>query len=169
MWNDTETPLAYLITFRTHGTWLHGDQRGSVSRHHNKFNSPKLGHEPNWLETNSERLKSEPVILDAKQRDYVKTAIKETCKIRAWTLLAINVRTNHVHVVVSAGSKNPGIVLNALKSNATRKMREDGCWKSDRSPWVDKGSTRYLWNEKSVGNACAYVEYEQGDSLPEFD
>jgi len=23
MWNDTDTPLAYFISFRTHGTWLH--------------------------------------------------------------------------------------------------------------------------------------------------
>lgn len=35
--NDTDTPLAYLITFRTYGTWLHGDERGSVDKNHNKF------------------------------------------------------------------------------------------------------------------------------------
>jgi len=32
-WDDNEFPLAYLITIRTHGTWLHGDERGSVDRH----------------------------------------------------------------------------------------------------------------------------------------
>lgn len=25
-------PLAYFITWRTYGTWLHGDERGSVQR-----------------------------------------------------------------------------------------------------------------------------------------
>ena len=30
VWNDTDTPLAYLITFRSYGTWLHGDERGST-------------------------------------------------------------------------------------------------------------------------------------------
>jgi hypothetical protein len=40
MWNDTDTPLAYLITFRCHGTWLHGDERGSVDRFHNRYKSP---------------------------------------------------------------------------------------------------------------------------------
>src|SRR6185369_556860 len=30
MWNDTDIPLAYLITFRSYGTWLHGDDRGSI-------------------------------------------------------------------------------------------------------------------------------------------
>src|SRR5260370_25636817 len=29
--NEDHTPLGYLITFRTYGTWLHGDQRGSRS------------------------------------------------------------------------------------------------------------------------------------------
>ncbi len=169
MWNDTDIPLAYLITFRTHGSWLHGDQRGSVSRHHNKYGSPKLRPEPDWHATNSARLHGEPVSLNAGQRDCIKKAIQETCKIRGWTLLAINIRTNHVHVVVAAGSKRPGIVLNALKANATRLMREEGYWTSERSPWVDKGSNRYLWNEKSVGNACHYVEYGQGDELPNFD
>ena len=37
MWNDTDIPLAYLITFRSYGTWLHGDKRGSVDRFHNHY------------------------------------------------------------------------------------------------------------------------------------
>jgi len=40
MWNDTDIPLAYLITFRCYGTWLHGDERGSVDRFHNQYQSP---------------------------------------------------------------------------------------------------------------------------------
>lgn len=169
MWNDTDIPLAYLITFRTYGSWLHGDERGSVSRHKNKFRSPRLKYEPNWLKTNKARLKDASVVLDAKQRECVKSAIKETCLVRKWALLALNVRTNHAHAVVTAGRTKPGIVLNALKANATRQMRENDYWKSERSPWADKGSTRYLWNENAVAGACAYVEYEQGDLLPKFD
>src|SRR5207253_10119374 len=30
MWNDTDTPLAHMITFRCYGTWLHGDVRGDI-------------------------------------------------------------------------------------------------------------------------------------------
>jgi hypothetical protein len=40
MWNDTDIPLANLITFRCYGTWLHGDQRGSIDRFHNAYKSP---------------------------------------------------------------------------------------------------------------------------------
>jgi hypothetical protein len=37
--NDDHIPLAYLITFRCYGTWLHGDSRGSVDRFHNRSTS----------------------------------------------------------------------------------------------------------------------------------
>ena len=32
VYEENEFPLAYLITFRTYGTWLHGDERGSIGR-----------------------------------------------------------------------------------------------------------------------------------------
>jgi REP element-mobilizing transposase RayT len=169
MWNDTDVPLAYLVTFRTYSTWLHGDERGSISRHKNAYRSSRLQYEPNWLEINSERMKRDPVLLDGKQRKVVKEAIQETCSLRKWTLFAINVRTNHVHAVIAGPSATAGKVLNAVKANSTRSMRESMVWTSDYTPWVDKGSTRYLWNNDHVMSACAYVEYGQGEDLPEFD
>jgi REP element-mobilizing transposase RayT len=97
----------------------------------------------------------------------VKVSIRESCAIRNWALLAINVRSNHVHTVVSARQKSE-TVLNAFKANATRRLRESGLWSSSGSPWADKGSRRRLWNEQSVANAVAYVLYGQGEDLPEF-
>jgi REP element-mobilizing transposase RayT len=84
-------------------------------------------------------------------------------------LYAINVRTNHVHLVVSIGEKKPEVALNAFKANATREMRERGCWNRSRSPWADKGSKRRLWNEKSLARAIDYVLNGQGDDWPDFD
>src|SRR5947207_14137281 len=84
MWNDTDIPLAFLITFRSYGTWLHGDERGSVNRFRNQYNSPRLSPENKWLETNTQRLKQEIVILDAAQRHCVEAAVRETCEIRGW-------------------------------------------------------------------------------------
>ncbi len=40
-------------------------------------------------------------------------------------------------------------------------MREAGCWHNDRSPWIPRGSKKYLWDEESVSAAVAYVLYEQ--------
>ena len=169
MWNDTDVPLAHLITFRSYGTWLHGDARGSVDRLHNRYKAPYAAPNENRNRHNKEMLKCAPVVLDASRRASVETAICETCDHRRWTLRAMNVRTNHVHVVVSIGAKKAELALNAFKANATRQMREDGCWRKDRSPWVDKGSRRSLWNERSVEQAIDYVLNGQGDELPEFD
>ena len=155
----------YLITFRGRGSWLHGDPRGSTDRLHNRYGSPKLPPSPQRQQLNRSRLKNPPVKLNSAQRHAVESAIRETCKIRKWELWAMNARTNHIHSAVSAPCK-PGKVLSALKANATRKLREAGCWNSEDSPWADRGSKRYLWTEQDLINAITYVEYDQGEPLP---
>src|SRR3989440_7378126 len=99
MWNDTDTPLAYLITFRSYGTWLHGDARGSIDRFHNRHKSPYIDPNDRWHEHNATSLRSKPVTLDASRRKSIETAIRETCSFRHWHLHAVNARTNHVHTV----------------------------------------------------------------------
>ena len=158
-------PVGYLISFRCYGTWLHGDPRGSVDRIHNRYGAPKIQPNPQRVKYEKSLLKSPPVRLNTERRHVVEHAIRETCKIRKWTLWAVNVRTNHVQTVVSA-RKPPELVLNALKANATRELREAGCWRHDHSPWAYGGSKRRLWTEKALNNAIDYVLYEQGDPLP---
>jgi len=169
MWNDTDLPLARLITFRCYGTWLHGDERGSIDRFHNRYKSPYIVANERWFQHNARTLKGDPVALTAAQRESVARAIRETCAIRNWLLRALNVRINHVHTVVSIGQTKPERALNAFKSNATRQMREDGFWQQQHSPWADKGSKRNLWNERSIERAVDYIINGQGDELPEFE
>ena len=169
MWNDTDEPLALLITFRTYGTWLHGDERGSVDRHNNIYGTPRIPRNDTWRRLETQSLNREPVYLDAARRRTVEAAIRETCRKRGWSLMAVNVRTNHAHSVVAAAGKNPALVLNAFRSNATRRMREVGCWAETETPWAEKGSKRRLWNENSVEMAVYYVRFGQGDELPDFD
>jgi hypothetical protein len=71
--------------------------------------------------------------------------------------------------VIDAAGLDPDLVLNALKANATRQMRESGSWQFNHSPWAEKGSKRRLWNERQVQPAIEYVVYGQGDDLPRFD
>ena len=168
MWNNTDTPLAYFISFRTYGTWLHGDKRGSIDRFHNRYGTPYIPPNEKWRQYNEQQLKTKPLILGARQRRSVEMAVLETCDKRKWYLQAINVRTNHVHTVVTANRK-PSLVLNAFKANATRQLRQDGLWPHAFSPWADKGSKRRLWNEQSVARAIDYVLNGQGDDLPDFD
>jgi REP element-mobilizing transposase RayT len=169
MWNDTDTPLAYFISFRTYGTWLHGDKRGSIDRFHNRYRSPYIRPNEKWREHNQQKLKAKPLILKARHRKLLEAAIRETCNIRNWFLHAVNVRTNHIHTVVTASHKKPANVLGAFKANATRKLRQDGLWFNPFSPWADEGSKRRLWNEQSVARAIDYVLNGQGGDLPDFD
>jgi REP element-mobilizing transposase RayT len=163
--SDERIPLAYFITFRCYGTWLHG-RAGSVDRFHNQYGTPRLIADNKRKQYNLKLLKQPPVDLNKWRRRVVLESIKETCKFRKWRLWASNIRTNHVHTVVSAQCK-ASVILNALKANATRKMREAGCWRSDRTPWVRRGSKKRLWSEEDLRNAIAYVLHEQGEPLPE--
>ena len=86
-----------------------------------------------------------------------------------WHLHALKVRTNHAHAVVSILQTKPERALNAFKAYATRQMRRDGNWKEAHSPWADKGSKRYLWNEQSLADAIDYVLNGQGEDLPELE
>ncbi|HAF13747.1 MAG TPA: hypothetical protein DCK99_08610, partial [Blastocatellia bacterium] len=64
MWNDTDTPLAYFISFRSYATWLHGDKRGSIDRFHNRYLSPYIQPNEKWLHYNEQRLKAKPLFRD---------------------------------------------------------------------------------------------------------
>ena len=162
-------PLGYLLTFRTYGTWLHGDERGSTDRYHNRYKTPHLS--PSELRQSHDRrlLKSEPLLLNDRQRGTVESAVREVCDHRRWALHALNVRTNHVHVVFGIGSTDPSRALNDLKAYATRSLRREGLWCERHSPWADRGSKRYLWNHRSLGLAVDYVLNGQGDDLPKLD
>jgi REP element-mobilizing transposase RayT len=167
-WNDTDVPIAYLITFRTYGTWLHGDVRGSVDKAHNKFGGERAESSVLREQQSAIKLKGEPVVLNAIQSRLIEATIREVCVFRGWKLYAINVRTNHIHVVVYARVAADR-VLNVFKAYATRRLRENGAWLEKHSPWVDKGSKRNLWNADHLFHACEYVVNGQGGELPEFD
>jgi len=161
---DHSSPVGYLITFRCYGTWLHGDERGSIDRHHHTYGTPAVPPSEMRKQHDRELLKQPPVTLTSRQRPIVESAIRETCTIRKWNLWTVNARTNHVHAVVSANRK-PDVVMSALKANATRAMREAGVWTSELSPWEFRGSKKYLWSEEQLTNAVAYVETGQGEPL----
>jgi hypothetical protein len=64
MWSNTDLPLAYIITFRCYGSWLHGDERGSVDRFHNQYMAPYIPGNEARRKHNASKLKCEPVTLD---------------------------------------------------------------------------------------------------------
>ncbi len=167
-WNDADAPIAYLITFRTYGTWLHGDVRGAIDKQHNNFGGPRADSNIILEQQNAGALKSEPFVMSTPARSAVDAAIREVCEFRDWKLYAAHVGMNHVHAVTSAHAPSDKVLLD-LKAYSTRKLRSEGLWTFDHSPWVDKGSKRKLWNDDHIYHACEYVINGQGGDLPIFD
>jgi REP element-mobilizing transposase RayT len=167
-WDDNQYPLAYLITIRTCGTWLHGDQRGSMDRHgKNSYGAEKIGLNPVFSVTMERNMISEPFLMNTRQRAAVESALRNVCFHRGYGLSAINVRTNHAHIVASAQA-TPEAMMNAFKANATRELREAELIATDQKVWSRGGSTKYLWKPRSVDTAIDYTVNGQGDDLPEW-
>lgn len=163
-----EFPLAYLITIRCYGAWLHGDKRLAVDRHaFNSFGAPRRPPNEDLEKVMRRNMKQSPVLLSDEQREVVRIAITEVCRFRKYDLKAVSVQTNHLHVVVSAPMK-PEAIANSFKSYATRRLRERGLLDEKVRPWARGQSRRYLWKPEHVSLATDYVRYWQ-DGIPSFE
>ncbi|HRH42704.1 MAG TPA: transposase [Pyrinomonadaceae bacterium] len=163
-WDDNIFPLAYLLTFRTYGTWLHGDKRGLVDTHNRKnvYGAPDISPNKNLENLMQKKMKDQQFLLDEIQRKSVELAIEEFCQHKNFQLHAVNARTNHVHAVISAQTK-PELIINFSKSYSTRKLRELKLISNKKTIWSRGGSRRYLWKERHVSLAIEYVLYGQDD------
>jgi REP element-mobilizing transposase RayT len=158
---ERNAPVAYMITFRCYGTWLQGDERGSVDRKSfNRFGTPKIEPNVELEDRNSRRLKQNPYRLDPRERSVVEGAIKEVCRVREYNLYGLNVRSSHVHVVI-AYSGALERVMDSFKAYATRELRAAGMLETDEKAWSRHGSTKYLWTDDEVASALDYVLYSQ--------
>ena len=83
--ND-KIPLAYFVTFRAHASWLHGDERTSISRKHNAYNSPKINPNKNLKKQMQALQKSSSIIFTREQGDIILDAAVETCNKHGFPL-----------------------------------------------------------------------------------
>lgn len=141
--------MTYLITFACYGAHLHGNETGSIDRHHNRYGSPALPMDLQRISTERQAMTQSPYVLDHGSRAMVLNALRETCLHHRWALLAAHVRTNHVHVVVEADVP-PEKVMNALKSYASRSLNRLESEHPGRKRWARHGSTRWLWKDEEV-------------------
>jgi len=143
-------PLAYFISWTTHGSWIPGDPRGWVER-------GKAGiqdHNASRLRGSRERMTEPPITLSLDQRSLVEQTIRDHCAIRSWQLHAVNARTNHVHVVVTA-DRDPEVVMDQFKAWCSRRLNEQAG--ASRRWWTKHGSTKWINDEEYLQNAIEYV------------
>lgn len=163
-YNDLDI-RGYFITFTTYGTWVHGDQRGSVDKEHKHHSMPKAPPMKRREKANRASMKWPAFTLNAKARGVVDKTIREVCEHRGWELIRLNVRTNHVHLVV--WTRDPASkVMKDIKAWCTRRLREAGCVEAEQEVWTEGGSMRKLFTEEALRNAIEYVVNGQGPDLP---
>ena len=170
IYEENAFPLAYLLTFRTFGTWFHGDERESVGRDgRNHFGRPRIKPNSEFESAMKSEANRPPFIMSGAMRKTVESAIEELCERRGSLLRAVNARSNHIHAVVSAQMK-PERLADALKANATKHLREQLLVTPEAKIWSRGRSRRYLWKPHHVAAAVDYTLYGQGDlpfELPE--
>lgn len=144
--------LGYLLTWTTYGSWLQGDERGWVRKEANGIQKAN----EKYVVTSQNNMSESVFTLGTQQRKEVKAAILETCDYRGWHIFAINVRNNHVHVVIKS-DKDAKETLRILKAYGSRRLNETE--KIKRKYWWTKGSsTRYINEQNSLAAAIVYVE-----------
>jgi REP element-mobilizing transposase RayT len=103
--------------------------------------------------------------LDREQRRAVEEQAAETCRWKGWVLHAVNCRSNHLHVVVSADT-HPKTIRSQLKAWCTRKLKTleaariaaSGVSIAMREQWwAERGSQRYINDADSLEAAIPYV------------
>jgi REP element-mobilizing transposase RayT len=161
------TPLAYFLTFTCYGTWLHGDERGSVDDEHNAPGSPVLLPDPERRAREQNELVESPYQLDRPRRQATLDALCEIARRKGWTFRAAHVRSNHVHLVVTA-ERAPERVLNDFKTATSRHLNKVFETERDRRRWTRHGSTRYLWTEEAIAEKVHYVLHGQGEPMARF-
>jgi REP element-mobilizing transposase RayT len=161
------TPLAYFITFTCYGTWLHGDERGSVDDEHNAPGTPLLPADQGRRAREQDELAGPPYQLDALRRQVTLEAVCEIARRKGWVLHAAHVRTNHVHIAVTAAG-TPERVMNDFKTAASRRLNKAFPAERDRTRWTRHGSTRYLWTDEAVAEKVHYALHGQREPMERF-
>jgi REP element-mobilizing transposase RayT len=161
-------PLAYFITFTTYGTWLQGRDPGWVDRKHNQYGDPIPAADADRETRQRAKMNQPEYLLNQPRRATVLQTIADVAQVRNWQLWAVHVRTNHVHIVVSAPQR-PEKIMGDFKAWCSRRIREQFSEPSERERWTRHGSTKYLWSAEQIQEKVAYVVEGQGTRLEYFD
>ena len=147
-------PLTVFSTWTTYGTWLPGDERGWFQRARGLQSADALRTLAAAL-----RMTDNAMTLDGVQRSIVETTIAAHCEIRDWTLHAVNCRSNHVHVVVTAADRTLEVPREQFKAWCSRKLSEAGPARANW--WSERGWDVYLDDEEALAVVVDYVNERQ--------
>jgi len=143
-------------TATTHGTWLHGDPRGSW------HNGELIGPDP-FLEMEAKAIMTAgAVVLSDEERVVVEQTIRETCAEKGHEILEMTVQSTHTHVVFAPMAERIKNVVARLKRRTSMEIlqqrRERGMVDVPRTIWTAKKFVVFITDEIHLQNTKAYVK-----------
>ncbi len=153
---NTLQPLTLFITWTTYGSWLPGDRRGW-----RKWKKGEQQPEPLLAEWCRGQMKESPIVLTRSQRSEVEEIIVKHASIRGWEIHAVSVRTNHVHIAVTAAAE-PKKVRDQFKANATRVLRQSSTPVSNKKVWTRGGDIEVIDTTDELARVVEYILDAQG-------
>ena len=152
--------IAIFSTWTTYGTWLPGDPRGWY-QHGRGLQEPDAMRRLEALL----RMAESAFTLDPEQRQVVEQTIADHCAMRKWDLHAVNCRSNHVHVVVTAPDRAIELPREQFKAWCTRRLKEyeRALARAVRENWwTERGWDEYIDDVDALAAVIAYVRDGQG-------
>src|SRR5688572_20981816 len=96
------------------------------------------------------------VLLNELQRRKVEAVCQAHAKIRGWILHAVNARSNHVQLAVTADN-SPEIVRDQFKANATRVLRQSPDALANDKIWTRGGDSEIVDGDDELERVVQYI------------
>ena len=158
------------ITFGTHGSRLHGDERPTVDRQHNERGTPFLPPDPERRAAEHNRMDGPPVLLTREQCLFIQEIIPAICVRGGWTLRVTSAAPDHVHVLVDIdpaihGEKVRRLIKRWVGEALSEKWGKPGSGRpgspAGESWWAEEGSNKPVKDGEYLNNAFGYIEKQR--------
>jgi REP element-mobilizing transposase RayT len=141
--------IGYMITWTTYGSWLQGDNQRYVK------NGKTLPRNDKLKLANQKQQKSQTVKLNAKQRQIAEQAILQEAQRVNQKVLALTIRSNHVHIVAKVSAESIEQVVHRYKYSATMALRNCGVRNKIWSRGFDK---KFCFSDREIECKIRYIE-----------
>jgi REP element-mobilizing transposase RayT len=138
-----------MLTWTTYGSWLQGDERGYVR------NGRILHSDKNLVELCEKFQKGHTVKLRQDEKDIVRQAILNEAARIGYTIEALAVCSNHIHLVARYFPETIGQTVSRFKNVTTSAHKKHG--RADRV-WTRGFDKRFCFNSEDLIRRIQYVK-----------
>jgi len=137
-----------MLTWTTYGTWLQGEKKGFVK------DGDVRGENVALKKDCEDKLKGTPVRLRGKEKKIVRDVILEAAKRFKQNIRAIEVCSNHVHIVCEYVEVPIGVLVGYYKNAGRKALQKCGY---EGKVWTRGYDKRFCFDEASLDARIAYV------------